>query len=217
MKHFYLILTGVVLTLAPLIEARVFKTQIAETDWRLFIDSYSQPIGLFFLFLATFRAWNEQKEIAETASPEGLRADVSRLESKVERSTPRVLSLEQRKILGEELMKSFASDPVNARKWGIQYAVRPDDSEAINYAVQFITTLYPLGLSLGVPMHTTQIPLDLVGVVIRIAETDQVPAGAQHLHNALKKAEIPHQIAALPIVGPALDAEGFQLVMGAKA
>jgi hypothetical protein len=218
-KHYYLITTGAILTLIlPWLETRYLTSVAAQTDLKLFIDRWSLPVGMALLFFATFRAWNEQKEIAEAASPEGLRAEVSRLESKLEHSTPRVLSLEQRKILGEELIKSLSGDRALAIQQRMaQYAVRPDNAEAINYTMQFISTLYPLGLSLGAPMHTTQIPLDLVGIVIRISETDRVPAGAQYFHDALKKAEIPHRIAALPIVGPALDADGFQLVIGAKA
>lgn len=87
MKHIYLLLTGVVLTLAPLIEEHVFRTKAAQLDWRLFIDSYSQPIGLFALFLATFRAWSEERgerEKAERATPEALKEEVRSLTARLD-------------------------------------------------------------------------------------------------------------------------------------
>ncbi len=64
-KHIYLLLTGVILTLAPLVEPYIFRTSTAQADWGFFIHSYSRPIGLAFLFFATFRAWNEQRDFIE--------------------------------------------------------------------------------------------------------------------------------------------------------
>jgi len=62
-KHYYLITTGAILTLIlPWLEDRYFPSASAQTDLKFFIDRWSLPLGMALLFLATFRAWSEQRE-----------------------------------------------------------------------------------------------------------------------------------------------------------
>lgn len=195
MKHFYLILTGVVLTLAPLIEGRIFKTQIAQTDWRLFIDSYSQPIGLFLLFLATFRAWNEQKEIAETASPEGLRAELAELR----RNQQRTLTQDQ-----IEIMSAYFRSVPREEKTGISIKVRQNNPESGRYAEELSRFCAWHALGGGISADAG-ISRDLVGLVIRVKDNRAAPPIARHLSEALRLANIESRIEALPNLQFALE------------
>jgi hypothetical protein len=63
-KHYYLITSGAILTLIlPWLEDRYFTSAAAQTDLQFFIHRLSLPVGVTLLFIATFRAWNEQSEI----------------------------------------------------------------------------------------------------------------------------------------------------------
>ncbi|MGC2757642.1 hypothetical protein, partial [Candidatus Binatus sp.] len=42
----------------------------AQTDLKLLFDRWSLPVGMALLFVATFRAWNEQREVVGTRHAE---------------------------------------------------------------------------------------------------------------------------------------------------
>jgi hypothetical protein len=87
-KHYYLISTSAFLTLVlPWLQHRVLQRPIVQADIQTFIDKYSFWIGLGLLFLATFRAWSEERdarEKAEGVSPEALRRRVEELEERLQ-------------------------------------------------------------------------------------------------------------------------------------
>jgi hypothetical protein len=69
-KQYYLITTGAILTLVlPWLEDRYFASA-AQTDLKFFIDRWSLRVGIALLFIATFRAWNEQREEVGTRHAE---------------------------------------------------------------------------------------------------------------------------------------------------
>jgi len=100
-----------------------------------------------------------------------LEMEVAALKGDVSRQAQRVLAADQRKALIECLQQS--------QTFTLQYRVRPDDSEAIQYVMQFIATLYDVGKSLGAYMSCTEIPLDLQGLVIQVWDKEKVPLAAR--------------------------------------
>jgi hypothetical protein len=139
-----------------------------------------------------------------------LEEEVAKLKGDVSRQAERMLTADQRKTLIDCLQQS----PPN---FCLQYRVRPDDSEAIQYVMQFIATLYNTGKSLGAYMSCTEIPLDLHGVVIQVWDTQNIPHGATILAQALSACGITYRIDTLPTVYPlTLESDGFALVIGHK-
>jgi len=147
-------------------------------------------------------------EVATTI--EQLRAEVANLKGEVDRQASRTLTADQR----ETLIRHLQQLP---NTFALQYRVRPDDSEAIQYVTQFIATLYGIGKSLGAYMGCTEIPLDLRGLVIQVWDKQKVPTGASQLAQALSASGITYRIDTLPTVYPrTLEPDGFALVIGHK-
>jgi len=161
----------------------------------------------------TIEQFKEFLKQADRASPSELRNDIAELKAELERQKPRILTEEQRKTFVDLLKPALWAIP----DWrGVQYRVRPDNPEAVDYAAQFIATLYPAGLSAGAFMFSQDIALDLRGLVIQVADTNRPPREATLLLETLQKAGIEARIGALRIA-PVLDVEhGYALAIGAK-
>ena len=80
-RHGWFLWVGIFLTFLPTVEKLWFTSPAANADLDFFIQRVSWPVGLVLVFVATFRAWNEQKEIADKAAPEALQAEVEALKA----------------------------------------------------------------------------------------------------------------------------------------
>jgi hypothetical protein len=70
----------------------------------------------------------------------------------------------------------------------IGYVVRPDDAEAVSYAIQFITALSPEGLSAGTYMSNTDLPLNFQGLALCVKEPSDIPEPTIAIAQALQDA-----------------------------
>jgi hypothetical protein len=138
-----------------------------------------------------------------------LQNQIVALKVELEHQRSRHLTPEQRTVLVSRLRQ--------ADNFVLQYRVRPDDSEAIQYVTQFVVTLSEIGKSLGAYLPCTTIPLDLRGLVIQVSDKEHISDGAKIFAEALTASGIAYRIDVLPTVHPeTLKPRGFALVIGHK-
>jgi hypothetical protein len=188
-KHFYLIGVGIFFTFLPFAESIPFR---AIQTGALVIQPYhiwSRWIGLSLIFLATFLAWNAERdarEIAE-ASPENLQQRIGELERKQRR---RITSAQRKLFLD-------AAQRVDIKQIGssIYISCREGDGEAGTYFLDLIDLFESVNISARGGPHISGSDYDSLGLAVIIPNPDSKSDRAKVIIDLLNSAKIEYKLA----------------------
>jgi hypothetical protein len=133
MKHAYAVI-GLVLTIWPLFIAYVPASAVSAIG-RLLSPQHYSALGVCLLFFAAFRAWDEQRDIAEKASPEEVRRELGALRAEAEERKrlewPRLTVLQKTELV--KRLRKIGTNPV--------WLVRPNVRDCVALADDFAESL----------------------------------------------------------------------------
>ncbi len=137
MKHAYAVI-GLVLTIWPLFIAYVPASAVSAIG-RLLSPQHYSALGVCLLFFAAFRAWDEQRDIAEKASPEEVRRELGALRAEAEERKrlewPRLTVLQKTELV--KRLRKIGTNPV----WLVRQGALGPTPEALQSAIREVTKL----------------------------------------------------------------------------
>lgn len=174
-KHYFLMISGALLTLVlPWIKSEILSDPKKLSLLQSLIDKYSLWIGLALIFVATFRAWNEEHEKAHAnADIDGLRQQVAELQAQVGRH----ITAEQRRLF-EIACKRMDTSAISLSPVIFHRTI---STEALNYALELVELFRSNKIEIGVPAGTDLPQFDNLGLAPVVGNPDSPPPGGHKL------------------------------------
>jgi hypothetical protein len=137
----------------------------------------------------SFERVNVKLDKISNASPDfEVKKEITQLKADLTRMQPRTLSQDQ-----IEAMSGYLGTVPPAEKSPIDILIHPNNPEAARYGGELQYFLRKRGMARGLSTDTG-IPSDLVGLIIRVKDSESRPPIVKHLAEAFRRAEIEHRI-----------------------